>query len=312
MSRITAPVGEVTTPITRGRNGSLRLRAGVEQPFGGERLAALFEQGQQRALARQLHPLDDDLVFRAPGIGGELAGRDDLGAVFGPEREAPGAGAPDHRVDARILVLEREIAVTGRMALEPADLAAHADLAERVLDRALERARQLADRQRAANCRRGRRSLTGRHAFRQGRSMDILLLGSGGREDALAWRLRQSPSCGQLIAAPGNPGIARWAECVAIDPCEPRRRGRAGAGRGHRPRRRRARSAAGRRRRRCAARRGHRRIRPECRGRAARRIEGLHQGPVPRQRHPDRRLCARRDRCRRRACRARPASACRW
>jgi phosphoribosylamine---glycine ligase len=51
--------------------------------------------------------------------------------------------------------------------------------------------------------------------------MDILLLGSGGREDALAWRLRQSPSCGTLVAAPGNPGIARWAECVSIDPCDP-------------------------------------------------------------------------------------------
>jgi phosphoribosylamine--glycine ligase len=51
--------------------------------------------------------------------------------------------------------------------------------------------------------------------------MDILLLGSGGREDALAWRLRQSPSCGRLLAAPGNPGIARWAECVAADPCDP-------------------------------------------------------------------------------------------
>jgi phosphoribosylamine--glycine ligase len=50
--------------------------------------------------------------------------------------------------------------------------------------------------------------------------LDILLLGSGGREDALAWRLRQSPSCGQLLAAPGNPGIARWAECVSIDPCD--------------------------------------------------------------------------------------------
>jgi phosphoribosylamine--glycine ligase len=50
--------------------------------------------------------------------------------------------------------------------------------------------------------------------------MDILLLGSGGREDALAWRLRQSPSCGRLVAAPGNPGIGRWAECVAIDPCD--------------------------------------------------------------------------------------------
>ena len=50
--------------------------------------------------------------------------------------------------------------------------------------------------------------------------MNILLLGSGGREDALAWRLKQSPSCERLVAAPGNPGIARWAECVAIDPCD--------------------------------------------------------------------------------------------
>jgi phosphoribosylamine--glycine ligase len=51
--------------------------------------------------------------------------------------------------------------------------------------------------------------------------MNILLLGSGGREDALAWRLKQSPSCEVLIAAPGNPGIARWAECIEIDPCDP-------------------------------------------------------------------------------------------
>ena len=51
--------------------------------------------------------------------------------------------------------------------------------------------------------------------------MNILILGSGGREDALAWRLTQSPSCTRLIAAPGNPGIARWAQCHAIDPCDP-------------------------------------------------------------------------------------------
>jgi phosphoribosylamine---glycine ligase len=50
--------------------------------------------------------------------------------------------------------------------------------------------------------------------------MNILLLGSGGREDALAWRLRQSPSCDKLLAAPGNPGIARWAECADIEPCD--------------------------------------------------------------------------------------------
>jgi phosphoribosylamine--glycine ligase len=50
--------------------------------------------------------------------------------------------------------------------------------------------------------------------------MNILLLGSGGREDALAWRLRQSPSCDKLLAAPGNPGIARWADVLDIDPCD--------------------------------------------------------------------------------------------
>ncbi|MBB3938877.1 phosphoribosylamine--glycine ligase [Novosphingobium fluoreni] len=47
--------------------------------------------------------------------------------------------------------------------------------------------------------------------------MNILLLGSGGREHALAWKLAQSPLCGALHAAPGNPGIAEHADCVALD-----------------------------------------------------------------------------------------------
>jgi len=47
--------------------------------------------------------------------------------------------------------------------------------------------------------------------------MNILLLGSGGREHALSWKLRQSPACTHLYAAPGNPGIAEEAECVALD-----------------------------------------------------------------------------------------------
>ena len=41
-------------------------------------------------------------------------------------------------------------------------------------------------------------------------------MGSGGREHALAWKLAQSPLLAKLFAAPGNPGIARHAECVAL------------------------------------------------------------------------------------------------
>ncbi len=47
--------------------------------------------------------------------------------------------------------------------------------------------------------------------------MKILLLGGGGREHALAWKLAQSPTCAALFASPGNPGIAARAKCVALD-----------------------------------------------------------------------------------------------
>src|SRR5919106_2479569 len=46
--------------------------------------------------------------------------------------------------------------------------------------------------------------------------MRVLIVGSGGREHALAWKLAQSPSLTELHAAPGNPGIASLAECHPI------------------------------------------------------------------------------------------------
>src|SRR5271166_6246442 len=47
--------------------------------------------------------------------------------------------------------------------------------------------------------------------------MKVLVLGSGGREHALVWKLRQSPRVSQLYCAPGNGGIADDAECLAVD-----------------------------------------------------------------------------------------------
>jgi phosphoribosylamine--glycine ligase len=47
--------------------------------------------------------------------------------------------------------------------------------------------------------------------------MNILILGGGGREHALAWAVLQNPKCDRLIVAPGNAGIATIAECADID-----------------------------------------------------------------------------------------------
>ena len=47
--------------------------------------------------------------------------------------------------------------------------------------------------------------------------MKILVIGSGGREHALVWKLRQSPRVSKIYCAPGNGGIAAEAECVAVD-----------------------------------------------------------------------------------------------
>src|SRR3989344_7811395 len=48
-------------------------------------------------------------------------------------------------------------------------------------------------------------------------NMNILVIGSGGREHALAWRLKQSPKVKKVFTAPGNPGTAQLGENISID-----------------------------------------------------------------------------------------------
>jgi phosphoribosylamine--glycine ligase len=50
--------------------------------------------------------------------------------------------------------------------------------------------------------------------------MTILLLGSGGREHALAWKLLQSSKCSKLFVAPGNAGTASIATNISIQPTD--------------------------------------------------------------------------------------------
>ncbi|MEM9319716.1 MAG: phosphoribosylamine--glycine ligase [Pseudomonadota bacterium] len=51
--------------------------------------------------------------------------------------------------------------------------------------------------------------------------MNILILGGGGREHALAWAVLQNPKCDKLIVAPGNAGIALIATCAALEITDP-------------------------------------------------------------------------------------------
>jgi len=57
--------------------------------------------------------------------------------------------------------------------------------------------------------------------YRRGMARRVLVLGSGGREHALAWALRRAPSVGELLVAPGNPGAASLAECLPGASLEP-------------------------------------------------------------------------------------------
>ena len=147
MSRITAPEGEVTTPITSGRKGRGRLRSSANRPSAASCLSPLLEQRHQRADACRRQAVDDQLILRAAREGRDPPARDHLEPVLGLEGQALSGGPPADGIQTGARVLEREIEMPRGRPLEARDLAAHPDVAVGVLERPLERARQLADRE---------------------------------------------------------------------------------------------------------------------------------------------------------------------
>ena len=122
--------------------------------------------------------------------------------------------------------------------------------------------------------------------------MNVLLIGSGGREHALAWAISASPLLTKLYCAPGNPGIAQVAELAAIDItnhaaviefCKDTR---------HQFCRRRAGSAAGGGAGRRSQRSGHQGLWPLKICRPIGRLQGFHQGHLRQLQYPDRCLRA--------------------
>ena len=117
--------------------------------------------------------------------------------------------------------------------------------------------------------------------------MRVLVVGGGGREHALAWRLSQSPLVEELLAAPGNAGIASVARCVAVPADDIAGIAALVERETDRPDRRRPRGAARRRSGRRAGRARARRLR-SLGGRGPHRgLQGLGEGAHAAPRHPD-------------------------
>ncbi len=127
------------------RQGALALER--EQAFGRELPLPLLEQRHQRPDACRRQAVDDQLIFRAAREGRDPPARDHLEPVLGLEGQALGAAPPADGVQTGARVLEGEIEMPRGRPLEPRDLAAHPDVAVGILERPLERARQLADRE---------------------------------------------------------------------------------------------------------------------------------------------------------------------
>ncbi len=127
--------------------GQRALAGGIEQALRGELPAALLQERHPGALPGRLQRVDDDLVGGFARKGGDAPGRHHLQPLLGPVAQPPERALPDHRVDLRPAVLEREIGVARAVRAAIArDLAAQPHVSERILQRALEGGGEVGDR----------------------------------------------------------------------------------------------------------------------------------------------------------------------
>jgi hypothetical protein len=130
-----------------GRQIRQRLLALLgEQPLGGQLPLAVLEQLEQRALARQLDRVDDQLVLGRFRIGGDTPGADDLHSFLELHAEATHGHAPGNRVHGGIGILEAEVKMARAVVVRPRYLAPHAHAVERPFEGALHRQGDFPDR----------------------------------------------------------------------------------------------------------------------------------------------------------------------
>ena len=126
-----------------GHGGQAPFARGLEQPFGRQLLLEAFELCEQGADAGGLHRLDDNLVPRSGREGGDTPGDDHLQPLLGPDGQTAHAALPDHAVEGGLVVLDRQIDMAACVVCDLRQLSAQPHEAVGVLQRPLERERQL-------------------------------------------------------------------------------------------------------------------------------------------------------------------------
>ena len=130
MSRMAAPVGDVTTPMQRGSTGSGFLRASSNKPSSCKFFLQLLEGELQRAEADRLDVGDVNLIFAARFVDAERAAHRDVQSVLGAELQAAHLIAKADAANLRARVLQREIKMPGLRRVVVRDFAFDPHVAE--------------------------------------------------------------------------------------------------------------------------------------------------------------------------------------